>query len=1200
MNDFVTIILNGKKLQVPKENTILKICQSEGIDIPHLCHDDKLKPFSSCFLCVVEIKGYPTHQPACSTIVQDDMEIVTDSPAIRQSRKTALELLLSRHYADCLAPCQLSCPAGVDVQGYLSFIEKGLYQEALKLIKETNPLPAVCGRVCVRPCELNCRRNLTEDQTPVGIDYLKRFVADYDLNSIRPYLPQKADPNGKKIAIIGSGPAGLSAAYYLQIKGFQADIYEAEPLTGGWLRYGIPEYRLPKDILDKEIATIMALGVRIFTEKSLGNNLSYENIHKNYEASFIAIGAQLGDLLGIEEQPAPNLQSGIDFLKEHAQYCQNNDLSGKQVVVIGGGNTAMDCCRTAQRFNAEKVTILYRRTEADMPANPIEIHESKAEGVQYLFLACPQKIIYDNNGYVKALQCIKMKAEKTAQMKRSKITPIEGSEFEIKTDLILAATGQNVEKEIIQHINHFYQTEALKSNPWNNIEVNPETQQTSCPEIFAAGDAVTGPSNIIEAIAGGKRAAEAIEHFLNPKTSTVTHKPFISKKENFEPQTITDYFQKFETQARYEMPVRSIEDRHNFKEVELGYSQISAVQKEAERCLECGCNAFYNCKLQKYATLYGASQTAYMGSYKKQDINFQHQDIEIDPNKCILCGLCVRICEEYAGNHALKFMKRGSQTYIAPNIEGNLNNSYCDSCGLCIDICPTGALRINNKHKTLSLPYHSKIGIDPFGSEGFEVEFQMYRNEVIGTHSQKGFVNQFGLINRDIKFNYEIFNRTDRILQPLLKDKKGYIPISYEEAIHKIKSEISKVKASENAIWASAEHTNEILYAIQRWTRAGVKTNAISSFQYMGKGHIFNLDKNDIVPLHELANSKKIYILESELSKEHPVINHIIQHYRNTDKIPVCLITTQHHSPYSRKTDQTITISNSHYFIKMLNYHLIKNHQQFGIFTQGLALHYSEYIQNLQKENELALMTQAGITDMNIIENMINDLIKIPETVFITTEKNIDAACFKELKNLMLLTEKQGKTGSGIISLKPSCNSQGLFDMGITPKFGPGFRTFSEDYLKLLKDTWQIDILEHEVVSVGHSLLSNGFKNGFIFGENPIKTHSKYTNALKNLNFLCVQSCFLNETTAIADLILPSNFAIEIGGSFSSSFKVAQHFEAIKKQPLEKNLYQFFSELSQAFNLNPLETKELLFLDFIGLFKQGCCGGTRHQFSITK
>lgn len=514
MADYVNITINDKPIQARVGETILHVCLDQGIEIPHLCHDPKLKPFAACYVCVVEIKGYKTHQPSCSTVVQEGMEIYTDTPEIKKSRKNALELLLSNHYADCLAPCSQACPAGVDIQGYLSLTEKGLFQQAVELIKETNPLPAICGRVCVRPCEDHCRRALTEDNSPVGIDYLKRFIADFDLVSESPVTPKIKPLNGKKVAIIGSGPAGLTTAYYLQIEGIQADIYERAPKTGGWLRYGIPEYRLPNNIIDQEVANITKLGVKIFTQQELSKNLRFETLDKEYDAIFLGIGAQVGDLLGIGEKSAPNLISGIDFLKKNAETNNNTDLSGKKVVVIGGGNTAMDCCRTALRCGSEDVWVLYRRTEADMPANPIEIHESKVEGVQYQFLTTPIDVYYDNEGNLTGLKCIRMKAEKKEGSRRSTITPIEGSEFDVACDLVLPATGQKLESHVLEHINDYYKTESLRLNRWNTLEPDHHTQQMNIPKIFAAGDVVTGPTNIIEAIAGGKRAANAITQYV--------------------------------------------------------------------------------------------------------------------------------------------------------------------------------------------------------------------------------------------------------------------------------------------------------------------------------------------------------------------------------------------------------------------------------------------------------------------------------------------------------------------------------------------------------------------------------------------------------------------------------------------------------------------------------------------------------------
>jgi formate dehydrogenase major subunit len=243
MNEKITLSINGQKVTANANETSLNVCKSAGIEIPHLCHDPKLKPFSSCFLCVVAIKGWKTHQPACSTIAQDGMEIETDSPEIFEARKTALELLMSNHYADCVAPCKLTCPAGVDVQGYLSLIEKGLYEQAVALIKETNPLPAICGRVCVRPCEGKCRRQFTEDKLPVGIDYLKRYVSDFDLFSHLPdnvaaesrkFVPETKPLNGKKLPLSVEDPPDLPPLTICKLPDFRRIFTNAQkpPVAG--------------------------------------------------------------------------------------------------------------------------------------------------------------------------------------------------------------------------------------------------------------------------------------------------------------------------------------------------------------------------------------------------------------------------------------------------------------------------------------------------------------------------------------------------------------------------------------------------------------------------------------------------------------------------------------------------------------------------------------------------------------------------------------------------------------------------------------------------------------------------------------------------------------------------------------------------------------------------------------------------------
>jgi len=533
MSDKLNIILNGNHLKANKGDYILDVAKQNNIKIPTLCNDPRLAPFSSCFVCVVEVEGMNGLQTACSTKVMEGMKIITDNERVVKSRKAALDLIMSNHYADCVAPCTETCPAGVDVQGYISLIEKGLYKEAVALIKETNPLPAICGRVCVRPCEDACRRNYLNEDAPVGIDYMKRFAADWDLNSDNHYKPEIAKSTAKKIAIIGAGPGGLSAAYFLQQKGHQCDIFEAAEHPGGWLRYGIPAYRLPNELLDHEISTITELGVNIYCNKKLGDNLKYEELKKDYDAVILTIGSQKGTLVGAKGEDAENVFSGIDFLRNMEQTGKPADFTGKNVVVVGGGNTAMDCCRTAIRCGSEDVKVVYRRTEKEMPANPIEIHESKLEGVEYLFLNNPIEIIKDENGKLKAVRLIKMELGEPDASGRRRPVPIEGSEYEIEADYLLAAIGQKTDADFIDDINSNIEDGKLELNRWNDIDANPKTLQTGVKSIFAAGDGVTGPATIIEAINQAQIASLSAHQFVMGEDLKPKREVFVSKKDNF-------------------------------------------------------------------------------------------------------------------------------------------------------------------------------------------------------------------------------------------------------------------------------------------------------------------------------------------------------------------------------------------------------------------------------------------------------------------------------------------------------------------------------------------------------------------------------------------------------------------------------------------------------------------------------------------
>ncbi len=419
----VTLTINGQQITASPDKTILQVCKDLKLDtIPTLCYDEKLQPFGSCFLCVVELEGQSRLFPACSTKVGEGMKVRTRSEKVKRARKTCLELLLSDHYADCFGPCRLNCPADVDIQGYMSLIQLGKFKEAIALIKEKNPLPSVCGRVCTRKCELNCRRSMIDE--PVGIDFLKRYAADQDMLG-EMWQPTVKPANGNRVAIIGGGPAGLTCAYYLVVEGYQPTIYEALPAMGGMLRYGIPEYRLPKEVLDKEVKWITDLGVDVHTNRILGKDFSIDDLFsQGFKAVFVGLGAQVGKPMQVENEEAEGVLSGVEFLKQ-VEMKTNPPVKGR-VVVVGGGNTAIDAARTSLRLGADKVILLYRRTRNEMPANNVEIDAAEHEGVEMQFLAAPVRVNVEN-GRMASIECIKMELGEPDSSGRRRPVPQKGS-----------------------------------------------------------------------------------------------------------------------------------------------------------------------------------------------------------------------------------------------------------------------------------------------------------------------------------------------------------------------------------------------------------------------------------------------------------------------------------------------------------------------------------------------------------------------------------------------------------------------------------------------------------------------------------------------------------------------------------------------------------------------------------------------------
>ena len=671
----IKLTINGKEVVGNKGETILNIAAANGIDIPNLCYNGQLKLYGACGLCLVEAEGSPKLMRACATFAQDGMNVSSETPRVKKARKIALELIMSDHEGDCVAPCSLNCPAHTDIQGYLKAIANGDDKEAVKIIKEKIPIPASIGRVCPHPCESHCRRRLVEE--PLSVAYLKAFAADNDLASADPYTAICDEATGKKVAIIGGGPAGLTAAYYIRLAGHDVTIYEAMPEMGGMLRYGIPEYRLPKAVLAKEVEAIAKLGVEMKNNIKVGKDISFEEIKNGAEAVLVTVGAWKGSSIRCKGEELDGVLSGIDFLREVNM--GNIPEIGKNVAVVGGGNTAMDACRTAVRCGAENVYVIYRRTRAEAPAEDIEIEEAIEEGVEFLFLTNPDEIIGEN-GKVKAVKLQIMELGEPDASGRRKPVPVEGAFKTLEVDTVISAIGQKYAPAGLEEIG---------TTGWGTIQADEATCLTNIEGVFAAGDATNnGASIAIDAIAEANVAARAINAYLLGMPMDFP-KPYYSER-NVTAEMLADR----EKKPRAVMSVKDPEYRkHNFEAVLNGFTEEQA-RGEAKRCLECGCHDFKDCRLIHYANFDPIEPSRLAGEKHSCFKETRLVSIERDQGKCILCNLCVRTCKEVAGESILGLVGRGFKTVIKPEFEGTDRVAVCKDCRKCAEICPTGALKI--------------------------------------------------------------------------------------------------------------------------------------------------------------------------------------------------------------------------------------------------------------------------------------------------------------------------------------------------------------------------------------------------------------------------------------------------------------------------------------------------------------------------
>jgi formate dehydrogenase major subunit len=1097
----VKLNINGKEITAEAGKTVLEAALENGIEIPHLCFDKRLEVYAGCGLCIIEIEGQPKIARSCATYVADGLVVRSDTPKVIEARNNALNILVSQHIGDCKAPCTLNCPANTDVQGYVGLVANKQYIESLKLIKEKLPLPACIGRVCPHPCEDACRRQHVEE--PVSIACIKTFAADYDLNTGNPYIPELKPATGKKVAVVGAGPAGLSAAYYLLVEGHEVDVFEAMPKPGGMLRYGIPEYRLPKNVVDAEVAIIEKMGANFNYGVKVGEDISLDYLRTKYDAVFLGIGAWKSSSLRCEGEDTPGVIGGIDFL---IRVAENKPVKiGRKVIVVGGGNTAMDVARTSIRLGAEEVRVVYRRSEDQMPAEKIEIKEAKEEGVIFSFLSAPSLVLSDGDK-VTGLRCEKMVLGEKDESGRQ--SPVPTGEFvEFEADTIIAAIGQEVDCGNIK----------VGLGKKKNIAIKEGTFETNLEGVFAGGDAATGPKIAIEAVAQGGRAARVITTYLAGEMIPYKNIPLVYTevtKEDFKDEKVIP-----------RVPHRTVEPeirKHNFQPILPTMTEEEAV-REGQRCLECGCKDYFECQLVDYIKKYEVDTKKYHAINERRFKETDHPFISQNVDKCVLCGLCVRACDEVVGASALGFVERGNATFVAPAFQQELKMTSCISCGHCIDVCPVGAwLDRRNNMKEIPLNLEKTKSVCSYCSVGCEIVYEHKDNKVYLASSKENEIPACG----KGKFGIEHINHEKRLLKPKVRIKGNYEPIELDTAIFETAKRLRSIQnmygQDQIAFVVSPKLTNEEFKYIKA-VADELNTKYKGSFTLDSEPGIEAvLGRNEsTVGMEELDNADLI-ISVGHLYEHHPSAGMKLRRLSETKKIISASTIKTKLESFASKADLT---DYEVFFTRVL-----KALVDTGFIKKERITSYENGEDLIKALDKVEVLPEA----LKVAEAFK----KARKPIILADENTVPKAALKVLADITLLAGNDRRPHRGLIVQKAKVNSQGAWNIG--------FRTPGEEIRK--------------------ALLNNELKGLVVIGEDVLGNVPELKEAVDKLKFFAAFDIMENETTANAEYLLPLCSIAESSGTIvSADGTVRNVVQAIKPLTGMSNL-EMFKKLAELLN----------------------------------
>lgn len=1045
--------INGKEVQGYTGQTVLEVARENNIDIATLCYDERVAVYGACGLCVVEQEGNPKLLRACATTISEGMVIFTNTEKVKQSRKTALELLLSDHTGDCRPPCALNCPAGTDCQGYVGMVANGEYKEAIKLVKEVFPLPASIGRVCPHPCETACRRQMVEE--PISIAFIKSFIGDKDLASQNPYMPDVEEVTGHTVAVIGGGPAGLTAAYQLKRKGHDVTIFDAMPKMGGMLRYGIPEYRLPKAVLQKEIDLIEGMGIKMLNNIKIGKDLSFENIRQSYDAVLVAVGAWNSIKMGVKGEEIEGVYGGIDFLRKAAL---NEDIViGNDVAIVGGGNTAMDACRTAVRLGAKNVYCIYRRTKAEMPAEDIEIEEAEEEGVIFKYLTNPIEIEADENGRIGHVVLQEMKLGEPDKSGRRSPVPVEGATKRLKVSALIMALGQKLDPIGLDSI------ELTKKG---TVSADESTFRTNLENVFAVGDATNKGAGIaISAIGEADKAARVIDSYL--KGCVISYKkPYLVERQDLTEKDFEDR----EKIVREVMPhVSAKQRRGNFHEVNHGFSEEQAVN-EAKRCLECGCHDYFECKLIRYANEMDADPDKYEGESHNRNIDNSHPFIDRNPDKCILCGLCVRVCDEMMGRTALGLVDRGFDSIVKPALDLPLKETDCISCGQCISLCPTGAL--GEKlifSKRVPVADMSEDTMCSFCSVGCKTTLKTKGSLIVKSRPQNK--NKSTLCVKG-RFGFEELTKNERLTKPMIRKNGVLKEVSFEEAFLYVAKKLQStvVRGGKAAVAVSDKLTNEEIYTANEYARLVLGSGAVSfSAMESGLKNVLGVD-GGLNKIDEILSTNMIVLVATDLMKEHASLGVKVAQAKARGAKIIVITNDCDNTECYEWADLLIETENNLDVLRAI----MKAQIEMGAKAEP------EVIESVKS---------AVVTDK--IRNFAKMYGDAKKAMTIFDQSIISTQAAEAVASIAILGKHAFGARNGIIQVKPNVNSQGLSNLGIK----------------------QANVKDYDAM--------------VIFGEDVNEDLSK-------LEFLAVCDIYLTETAKKADVVLPMVSLVESNGTVTS------------------------------------------------------------------